>query len=240
MLGQYEILECELQAMKKVLSGTIQVSTVCSIGLHELPPYLKDFLQKHPTIKVNVEYRRSNFVYEDVLQRRADIGLVAFPTNTQGIETIPFVKDKLILISNREHPLAEKSCITLKDLSEQRFIGFDQDIPTRQATDKIFKEIKLGVRPVMEFDNVETVKRAVEIDAGIALVPEGTVKQDIAHGTIRKLDVDPALSAKWVRPLAIIHRKGRTLTPALKTFIELLMQHNAQPAYTEKALAEVN
>ena len=221
LLIRYEALICDIQAMKKVLSGTIHISTICSIGLHELPPYLKSFLLKFPSINVKVEYRRSNLVYEDILQRRADIGLVAFPTPVRGLEVIPFIEDELILIAGKSHPLCQKESIGLEDIKSHPFIGFEQDIPTRQATDKFFKEHKLGITPVMEFDNVETVKRAVEIEAGIALVPAGAVEKDLGK-TIARLNVEPELCKNWIRPLAIVHRKNRTLTPAIEKFIKLL------------------
>jgi len=95
-------------------------------------------------------------------------------------------------------------------------------MPTRKATDQIFRELKLDLEPAMEFDNIETVKRAVEVDAGFALVPEATVKQEIAQGTLVSLKLR---GRRISRPLAIVHRKGRVLTPAMKQFIRMLTEH---------------
>ena len=80
MLHTYEKLLSELQEMKKVISGTIRISTIYSIGLHELPPFIKKFLHDFPSVNVRVEYRRSNLVYEDILHNSVDFGLVAFPS----------------------------------------------------------------------------------------------------------------------------------------------------------------
>src|SRR3954464_10391972 len=107
ILHVYEKLESELQEMKKVISGTIRISTIYSIGLHELPPYVKRFLQEFPSVNVRIEYRRSNLVYEDILHNSVDFGLVAFPQRTRQIEMIPFRNDRLILIANPNHPLAK-------------------------------------------------------------------------------------------------------------------------------------
>ena len=79
MLHTYDKLLCELQELKKVISGTIRLSTIYSIGLHELPPYITRFLRDYPSVNVRVEYRRSNLVYEDILHNSVDFGLVAFP-----------------------------------------------------------------------------------------------------------------------------------------------------------------
>jgi DNA-binding transcriptional LysR family regulator len=105
------------------------------------------------------------------------------------------------------------------ELAGQKFIGFDPDIPTRKAVDQIFREHKLESEPVMEFDNIETVKRAVEIDHGIAIVPQATVVQEQKQGTLSVLRFK---GKEFTRPLAILHRKGRVLTPAMKKFIETL------------------
>lgn len=219
VLHQYEKLLSELQEMKKVISGTIRISTIYSIGLHELPPYIKRFLHDFPSVNVRVEYRRSNLVYEDILHNSVDFGLVAFPVKVRQIEMLPFRDDRLVLITHPSHPLAKTGEVELKELAGQKFIGFDPDIPTRKAVDQIFRDNKLEIEPVMEFDNIETVKRAVEIDHGIAIVPQATVLQEAKQGS---LAIVPFRGKEFSRPLAILHRKGRVLTPAMKKFIEVL------------------
>lgn len=219
MLHTYEKLLSELQEMKKVISGTIRISTIYSIGLHELPPFIKKFLHDFPSVNVRVEYRRSNLVYEDILHNSVDFGLVAFPVKQRQIEVLPFRNDRLVLITHPQHALAKRTDIEVKDLMGQKFIGFDPDIPTRKAVDAIFRDNKLEIEPVMEFDNIETVKRAVEIDHGIAIVPQATVAQEHKQGTLAVLHFK---GKEFTRPLAILHRKGRVLTPAMKKFIETL------------------
>jgi DNA-binding transcriptional LysR family regulator len=219
ILHTYDKLLSELQELKKVISGTIRISTIYSIGLHELPPYIKKFLHDYPSVNVRVEYRRSNLVYEDILHNSVDFGLVAFPVKQRQIEVLPFRNDHLVLITHPSHPLAKSAEFDLKQITGQRFIGFDPDIPTRKAVDQIFRDNKLEIEPVMEFDNIETVKRAVEIDHGVAIVPQATVQQEVKQGTLAALRFK---GKDFTRPLAILHRKGRVLTPAMKKFIEIL------------------
>lgn len=219
ILHTYEKLLSELQEMKKVISGTIRISTIYSIGLHELPPYIKKFLHDFPSVNVRVEYRRSNLVYEDILHNSVDFGLVAFPVKTRQVEMLPFRDDHLVLITHPNHPLAKKGEVELKELTGLKFIGFDPDIPTRKAVDQIFRDHKLDIEPVMEFDNIETVKRAVEIDHGVAIVPYATVMTEARQGSLATLKFK---GKDFTRPLAILHRKGRVLTPAMKKFLETL------------------
>jgi DNA-binding transcriptional LysR family regulator len=226
ILYRYDKLRSDLQEMEKIISGTIHLSTVYSIGLHELPPYIKAFLQAYPSVNVRVEYRRSNLVYDDILQNAVDLGLVAYPSKMRNLEVIPFHVDRLVLICHPEHPLAEKEEARIGELAGLKFVNLEADIPTGKAIDQIFRKAKIKIDPVMEFDNVETVKRAVEIDAGIAILPENTVKQEVKQGLVNSV----ALKGKnFRRPLAIIHRKGRVLTPAMKKFIANLKGELSKP-----------
>src|SRR5687767_17265 len=140
ILNTFDSMTNRLQEIKDIVSGTIRVATIYSIGLHDLPPYLKRFLKQYPTVNIHVEYRRSNEVYEHVLGNVDDLGLVAYPVKDAKLDILPLRKDKLVLICHPKHPLAKESNVSLKDLEGQKFISFEPDIPTRKAIDKAFKE----------------------------------------------------------------------------------------------------
>tara|TARA_B100001123_G_scaffold325802_1_gene366291 strand:- start:3184 stop:4089 length:906 start_codon:yes stop_codon:yes gene_type:complete len=215
----YQRLECDLQEMSNVLSGTIQVSTVTSIGLHVLPAYLKSFIKEFPTVNVRVEYRRSNLVYEDVQNGSIDLGLIAFPVKRKDLTVIPFSEDELVLAAHPSNPLSKQKTLKVNDLHKVDFIGFERDIPTRQATDKILRQAGVEVKMAMEFDNVETVKRAIEINAGVAILPASTMRNEVQQNQLSQLSLG---NDSFKRPLAIIHRKDKILNPAMQTFIDLL------------------
>ena len=219
VIATYEALHSKLQEIKDIISGTIRVATIYSIGLHDLPPYLKRFLKSYPTVNVHVEYRRANQVYEDVIGNVVDLGLVAYPQRDPKLEIYPLRKDPLVLIVHPHHPFAKNKSVRIKSLSGQKFIGFEPDIPTRKAIDRLLKESSVQVDHVMEFDNIETVKRAVEIDAGVAIVPEGTVIQEVAKQTLAQLSLD---DGEFFRPLAAIYKKSKVLSPAMKQFLTIL------------------
>ena len=221
VISTYDALYSKLQEIKDIISGTIRVATIYSIGLHDLPPYLKKFLKSYPTVNVHVEYRRANQVYEDVLGNVVDLGLVAYPTRDSKLEICPLRKDSLVLICHPQHPLAKNKSVRLKALNGQKFISFEPDIPTRKALDKILKEYSVRVQNVMEFDNIETVKRAVEIDAGVAIVPQGTVVQEVAKQTLAQVAIE---DGEFYRPLAALYKKNKVLSPAMKQFLALLKE----------------
>ena len=219
IIQTYDALFSRLQEIKDIISGTIRLATIYSIGLHDLPPYLKKFLRAYPTVNVHVEYRRSNQVYEDVLGNVVDLGLVAYPVKDAKLEIIPLRKDMMVLVCHPQHPFAKLKSVPLKAISGQKFIGFEPDIPTRRAIDKILKENEVQVQHVMEFDNIETVKRAVEIDAGISIVPHGTITQEVSKQTLIEIKID---DEEFYRPLAAIHKKNKVLSPAMKQFLSVL------------------
>jgi LysR family transcriptional regulator, transcriptional activator of the cysJI operon len=184
MIQTYDSLQSKLQEIKDIISGTVRVATIYSIGLHDLPACIKRFLKAYPTVNVHVEYRRANQVYDDVLSNVVDLGLVAYPVRNSKLETIALRKDPLVLICHPQHPFAKAKSVKLKTLAGQKFIGFEPDIPTRKALDRILKDNGVTVHNVMEFDNIETVKRAVEIEAGLSIVPQATVIQEVAKQTL--------------------------------------------------------
>ena len=221
IIQTFDSLHSKLQEIKDIISGTIRVATIYSIGLHDLPPYIKRFLKDYPTVHIHVEYRRANQVYEDVLGNVVDVGLVAYPSKDSKLEIVPLRKDPLVLICHPQHPFAKQKGIRLKHLAGQKFIGFEPDIPTRKALDKIFKEHSVAVTNVMEFDNIETVKRAVEIDAGISVVPLATISQEIKMQTLVAVNLE---DADFFRPLAAIYKKNKVLSPAIRQFIAMLKE----------------
>jgi len=219
ILQSYSSLDNRLQELKDVISGTIRVATIYSIGLHDLPPYVQKFMQSYPTVNVHIEYRQARQVYEDVLSNIVDLGLIAYPVKDSKLEVVPLRKEPLVLICHPDHAFTKQKTIKLTSLSGQKIISFEPDTPTRKALDKILKEHRVEVQHAMEFDNVETVKRAVEIDAGISIVPQGSVTQELQKQTLACVEIE---DGQFYRPTAAIYKKNRVLSPAMKQFLTVL------------------
>jgi DNA-binding transcriptional LysR family regulator len=219
ILQTYASLDSRLQELKDIISGTIRVATIYSIGLHDPPAYVQKFMQSYPTVKVQVEYRHASQVYEDVLGNTVDLGLIAYPIKDAKLEVIALRKEPLVLICPPDHPFTKQKSIKLKALAGQKIISFEPDTPTRKALDKILKQHGVEVEHAMEFDNVETVKRAVEIDAGVSIVPQGSIIQEIQKQTLASVVIE---DGQFFRPIAAIYKKNRVLSPAMKQFLTVL------------------
>jgi DNA-binding transcriptional LysR family regulator len=222
----YEHLDDRLKSLSNVVEGQLRVGVIYSIGLHELPPYIKAFRTAHPAVEVQVEYRRSWELYGAVMEGEVDIGLVCYPAKKKGLQILPFLNDRLVMICHPHHPLAARSSISLTDLEGERFISFEPDQPTRKVIDRALREQGVHVHHAIEFDSVETVKRAVEIENGISIVPSRTVRQEVENAALAAVEI--VAPAMW-RPLAILLKRDRGRSPATREFVAMLQRPPEPP-----------
>src|SRR5690606_20536924 len=108
IVERYQALEQQMANLSKSVSGTIRVATVYTVGLHDLPPYIKKFIQAYPQARVHLEYSRTNKIYEAVRQNQVDIGIVAYPQEGRHLGVIPLPSDELVVIVSPNHPLARE------------------------------------------------------------------------------------------------------------------------------------
>jgi len=224
LLERFRLVENRLQVLSNAIAGTLRVATIYTVGLHELPSYLKEFLRRYPSANVHLEYARANRIYDEVAGNSVDLGIVAYPVRRSGIDVLPFREDQLVIICHPDHPLARQRKVEFRKLSRQRFVAFEKDIPTRRAVDRVLRRQGVVLDIVMEFDNVETIKRAVEINAGLAIVPALTVEAEVQAGTLRTVEF---ARGQITRQLGILVKKGRERTAVLERFVALLQGKDA-------------
>ncbi len=219
ILERYDLLKSELNALKTGIETRINVAAIFSIGMHNLTDYVKKFMLRYPNVNMHIEYFSADKVYELVLNNEFDIGLVAVPKKDRRLEVYEFEEEPLILACSPKHPLAGETMVDIHKLQFEPFIAFEKDVPTRIWIDNILSRYSTVVRPVMEFDNVETVKRAVEINAGVSILPQATVVQEVAGGSLKAI---PLSNERFTRPTGIIVRRGQPMSQAARYLIELL------------------
>ncbi len=219
VLRAYSTLEESMRSLTGTVSGRVRVSTVYSVGLHELPQAVRQFMSLYPQAKIDLEYSRTTRIMRDVLSGAVELGVVAYPEKRRGLEIVALGGDRLVLICPPGHPFAKRRKLHATDLQDQDFVLFERDIPTRRATDKILRAHGVSVRRAAEFDNIETIKRAVEVGLGIAIVPRPSVLDEQRTG---QLAVIPLAEPEWTRSVGIIYRSDRMLGTAARKFIELL------------------
>jgi DNA-binding transcriptional LysR family regulator len=219
MLEKFNCLEDELMGRTRAVTGSIRIAAINSVGLYELPPYLKRFMADHPETSIHVQYCRSDQVYEKILSGEADLGIVAYPSRHPQIAAIPFGDDQLVFVCSSDHPRAGQKRLHIHQIEGERFIGFEAEIPTRKAIDRILREAGVNVRYVMEFDDIEIIKRMVEIGAGVSILPDLALARELREGTLRAI---PFAGRKYFRPIAIIHKRDAEQPLAVRKLIEAL------------------
>ena len=219
VLERFQSLELQVRERSIAIAGTIRVATVYSIGLHELPPHVTRFMKRHPQVKVHLEYRRTNQVCAGCLDDTLDFGIVAFPVRRSNLEVIPWQDETLVLVCAPDHPLARRRRVSLSRLQGEPFIGFERDIPTRKTIDGVLSRHGVKVNRVMEFDNIETIKRAVEVGSGISIVPQTTVVDAVQRRRLVQLE---SVEGRFTRSVGIVHRRGRALSAAARAFIDMI------------------
>lgn len=221
VLEAYEHLNESLRGVVGKIGGTVKVATVYSVGLHELPAKVREFMTKFPAAKIDLEYSRTTRVVRDVMNGTVELGVLAFPEPKRGLTITPMPDNLLVLIAPPDHKFASRKKVKVTELDGEDFVHFERDVPTRKAMDKIFKANGVEVRKVAEFDNIETIKRAVEVGFGLAIVPEPTVIEARKAGTIAVIEL---AEKYWIRSVGVIHRSDRNLSLAAKKFLQLLEQ----------------
>lgn len=217
LLAEAAELDARLRGLSDDVAGTVRVATVYSVGLHALPPRLKPFLALQPKVNVHLEYSQTAKIYQDVLSGAVDIGIVACPAPRAGIEILPFDVEPMALICAPESRFACRESIALRELQDQPFIAFADDIPTRRLIDVQLKAAGVQVRNVMAFENIETIKNLVEIGSGVALVPEETARTEAREGTLVVVPLIP--KDAFDRPSGLLVKKSGSRRAAVIAFL---------------------
>jgi DNA-binding transcriptional LysR family regulator len=149
------------------------------------------------------------------------MGLVSFPRSSRTVKASVWREEPMVLVCAPGHRLAGNERVTPEELSGLEMVAFDSDLEIRHEIDRALAAHNVEVRVVMEFDNTETIKRAVEIDAGISLLPEPTVAREVEAGA---LVARPLAGMELKRPIGIIQRRGKELGKTARRFMQLLLK----------------
>ena len=221
LLQGFDNARASLLASKERVEGTVRVAAIYSVGLHDMSRHMQPFMAKHPQARVLLECLHPHKVVEAVLNDEADVGVLSYPTATRTLNVLPLRSEPMVLVTHPSHRLAKRKHVEPADLAGEKFVAFDRDLAVRKAIDRALKQHGVRVEVVMEFDNVETIKQAIGIAAGVSILPRPTV---VMESGMRTLATVPVALSGLARPIGLIYRRGKRLTPAVLRFIETLLQ----------------
>ena len=223
LVRQYAKLVDEVQTLHDESAGRLKVASIYSVGLAHMSAFMRKFSAAYPDAQVRLEYLHPNRVVEAVENGEADLGLVSYPEESRQLRVIPWRSEPMVLVCHPTHRLAKQETAKLGELAGESFVAFEAELRIRAEIDRLLLVNKVNVDIALEFDNIETIKRAIEINEGISLLPESTVAWEVASGLLSQVTLS---DVTLERPLGIIHRADRKLGTIDEQFVELLQTDN--------------
>ena len=230
VLELYDAVEARVRSLRMEITGVVRLAAIYSVGLHDMSRCMQEFMRRYPKAKVRLEYLHPNRVYEAVLNSEVDMGIVSYPVVSPEISVVPLRSERMVVVCHPEHPLAKREAVTAEHLEGEDFVGFDRELSIRKEIDRFLRQRSVTIHVVMEFDNIETIKQAVQIGAGVSILPEPTVRREAEAGSVAVVRL---IAPELKRPIGIIHRSRKLFTPTAGKLIELLREASENPS--EKA-----
>ncbi len=236
ILDRYERLEREVVQASTPLRGHVDVASIYSADIAHLNEVRERFKKEQPEVAIQVHYLQPQAVRDAVRSGRCDFGILSYADRWPELTAIPLREETMVAVFAPGHRLSATEVVEPADLAEERLIGFDGNLRISQEIRSYLRQH--GVRPVVEssFDNVDSIKAAVAETGGVGILPERTVRVEVARGLLATAVLQPTL----VRPLSLVHSRDEALTPAAETFVNYLRAHDVPaevPARIERPLA---
>jgi DNA-binding transcriptional LysR family regulator len=218
LVERYYAVEAEVKTLRNEISGAVNVAAIYSVGLGDMSRLVQQFAHQYPRANVRLAYLHPDRVYDSVLHEQADIGLISYPRSNKELVVLPWRNEAMVVACPSGHRFAKRQSVPVKELNNEPFVGFDEGLTIRKEVDRHLRRHRVEVKVTIAFDNVETIKRAVEIGEGVSILPLPTLYKDLQAGTLAAVALTPPMA----RPLGIIHRKSGMLGRTVQRFIEFI------------------
>jgi DNA-binding transcriptional LysR family regulator len=218
ILTAVEDAEHAIKDLHGLQRGSLRIGASTTPGMYIIPKTIARFKESYPQIGVQLGIRDTREIEAGVVRNEFDFGFVGGHLAGDEIDVLPWLTDELVLIVPPIHRLARKKTVKRDDLTIEQFIGRELGSATRAALASHLKEWDLQLQIVMEMENPESLKRAVQSGLGIAFISKFAIESEIKAKTLVTIRV-PKLTIN--RELKIVFRKDKHLSRAARAFIEL-------------------
>ena len=199
------------------VGGRLALASSHHIGLHRLPPILKEFTRRYAQVSVDISFLDSEEAYDRVLHGDIELAVVTLSPGAMGrIQYQRLWSDPLSFMAARDHPLAERRELGLKDLLDYPSILPAENTFTRQLVEDIFSGRNLALNVEMSTNYLETIRMMVSIGMAWSVLPDTMLEESLV--------VLPVRNANLIRELGYIYHRDHTLSNAASAFIRTLEQ----------------
>ena len=221
ILESYDTIISKAQNLNLKESGIIRIGAIYSVGLHGMKYVMREFMKSCPQAKVMLDFMHGVKIYNKILTSEIDFGVISYPTTSPEITVIPLASEELVYVCSPNRELAKHQSISLEQLHGTDYVAFERELIIRKEIDRYFRQRLVSVNIVAEYGNIETVKQAVEVGLGGAILPRFAVQTEARLG---KLAVVPIISPTISQPIGIVHKQGKVFTPAMTKFITYMSE----------------
>ena len=219
LIKQYDDLKKRVLAYPGSSHSVLHVGSIYSAGLRHMNMYVKKYKELHPAVEIELEFLHPDHVLEKVRKGELDIGILSFPKTVRDLSVVPWHEELMVLACNPDHPFHHEEEIPLEKIAGEKFIAFKRGLNIRKEVDRFIREAGVTVEVVLEFDNIESMKRAVEAGYGVSILPRPTFEAEIRRGSLNAVHFK---DTNFVRPLGILSRRSSRPDGNVTQFVEFL------------------
>ena len=216
--------ESAVRELQELRRGRVVIG-VNEAAVHVLLPMVVQFRAAHPHAQVEMRRVHSRQIPGEVLNRSLDFGLVTFPPGERGLLSVPLGVDELVMLTHPTHPLARRRQVTMEEFGRQTVIAHNDPSPRRERVLRLFEQKHAPINIQMSLPSLDGIKRAVEMNLGVALLPRRCALSEIARKQLAAVRV-PQLRVP--RSLRLLYRQTGESSHAANAFLEAAQAHAAK------------
>ena len=205
--------------LDNVVRGPLRIAVITT-AKYFMPHLLGEFISRYPLVEPRLTVTNRSKVIERLKSNEDDLLIMGQVPENLDVEAHPFIDNELVVVANTSHPLCRKKNISLKELSEQRFVVREAGSGTRMAVDRLFEEEDLKINPFMELGSSEAIKQAVMAGLGLSVLSRHNLRLELEAGQIAILDVE---GFPLIRSWYAVYLKNKQLSLVPKTFLDFLL-----------------
>jgi len=219
ILREHDAALDEIAELAGAERGRLRIGSASAMVLTEqLPAILKDLRKQHPAAEISVVSGTSEVLVDQILAGEVDIAFVSLPVDVRGIKTERLSEDQLVAIASPRHRLAKQKTISAYTLAGERLILGERGGNTRRLIDQFFAQAGVTIRVAMELSRQQAIRRMVEEDMGVGIVPLQSVKDDVDKGRLVRWWIEGA-EINW--ELGIAQLSNGYDSPIMQKFVSL-------------------
>ncbi|HKS10214.1 MAG TPA: LysR family transcriptional regulator [Pyrinomonadaceae bacterium] len=219
ILREHDAALDEIAELAGAERGRLRIGSASAMVLTEqLPAILKELRKQHPAAEISVTSGTSEVLVDQILAGEVDIAFVSLPVDVRGIKTERLSEDQLVAIASPRHRLAKQRTIDAYTLAGERLILGERGGNTRRLIDQFFAQAGVTLRVAMELSRQQAIKRMVEEDMGVGIVPLQSVKEEVEKGRLIRWWIEGA-QINW--ELGIAQLSNGYDSPIMQKFVSL-------------------